>query len=46
MPAWVEWRDGGTGGVAHVKVRLFARHWFLMPEEGDGGLSLMRGFYR
>ena len=37
MPAWVEWRDvaGSTAGaVAHVKVRCFARHWFLMPEEG------------
>lgn len=45
MPAWVEWRDsagsttGSTassagGAAAHVKVRCFARHWFLMPEEG------------
>ena len=35
MPAWVEWRDdGGTCGVAHVKVHCFARHWFLMSEEG------------
>ncbi len=36
MPAWVEWRDvaGSTAGVAaHVKVRCFARHWFLMPED-------------
>jgi hypothetical protein len=36
MPAWVEWRDaaGGTaGGVAYVKVRCFARHWFLLPED-------------
>ena len=37
MPAWVEWRDvvGSTAGaVAHVKVRCFARHWFLMLEDG------------
>jgi hypothetical protein len=36
MPAWVEWRDavGSTAGaVVHVKVRCFARHWFLMPED-------------
>ena len=36
MPAWVEWRDvaGSTAGaVAHVKVRCFARHWFLLPED-------------
>ena len=36
MPAWVEWRDaaGGTaGGVVYVKVRCFARHWFLLPED-------------
>ena len=35
MPAWVEWRDvaeSTAGAVAHVKVRCFARHWFLMPE--------------
>ncbi len=25
MPTWVEWSDGG-----HVKIRCFARHWFLM----------------
>jgi hypothetical protein len=35
MPAWVEWRDGGgRDEVAHVKVRCFARHWFLMPQKG------------
>ena len=45
MPAWVEWRDsagsttGSTassagGAAAHVKVRCFARHWFLLLEEG------------
>lgn len=37
MPAWVEWRDvtGSTAGaVVHVKVRCFARHWFLMTEDG------------
>jgi hypothetical protein len=36
MPAWVEWRDtaGSTAGaVVHVKVRCFARHWFLMTED-------------
>ena len=37
MPAWVEWRDvvgSPAGAVAHVKVRCFARHWFLMLEDG------------
>ncbi|MEP6651409.1 MAG: hypothetical protein ABJA74_16080 [Lapillicoccus sp.] len=36
MPAWVEWREdvsSTSGAVAHVKVRCFARHWFLMPED-------------
>jgi hypothetical protein len=36
MPAWVEWRDvlGSTAGaVVHLKVRCFARHWFLMTED-------------
>ena len=36
MPAWVEWRDdvpSTAGAVAHVKVRCFARHWFLLPED-------------
>ena len=44
MPAWVEWRDsagsttGSTassagGAAAHVKVRCFARHWFLLLED-------------
>jgi hypothetical protein len=40
MPAWVEWRDPAgstagstTGAVAHVKVRCFARHWFLLLED-------------
>jgi hypothetical protein len=28
MPTWVEWSDGG-----HVKIRCFARHWFLMLGE-------------
>lgn len=37
MPAWVEWRDaiGSTAeAVVYVKVRCFARHWFLMEESG------------
>jgi hypothetical protein len=37
MPAWVEWRDatGSSGNaVVYVKVRCFARHWFLMTEDG------------
>ncbi|HET8988670.1 MAG TPA: hypothetical protein VFN43_09190 [Humibacillus sp.] len=29
MPTWVEWSDGG-----HVKLRCFARHWFLMLDPG------------
>jgi hypothetical protein len=34
MPAWVEWREAaGTAGPAYVKVRCFARHWFLLLEE-------------
>ena len=33
MPAWVEWRDGAGGAGAHVKIRCFARHWFLLPED-------------
>ena len=36
MPAWVEWRDAmgsSTDAVAYVKVRCFARHWFLATEE-------------
>ncbi len=36
LPAWVEWAatDASTDGpVEHVKVRCFARHWFLMPAE-------------
>ena len=36
MPAWVEWRDvvaSTAGAVVHVKVRCFARHWFLMTED-------------
>jgi hypothetical protein len=33
MPAWVEWRDAGPNGWAYVKVRCFARHWFLLLEE-------------
>jgi hypothetical protein len=36
MPAWVEWRDAvssTSGAVVHVKVRCFARHWFLLPED-------------
>jgi hypothetical protein len=34
MPAWVEWRDAAdTAGSAYVKVRCFARHWFLLLEE-------------
>jgi hypothetical protein len=38
MPAWVEWRDAaGRDGAAYVKVRCFARHWFLMLEEPPGG---------
>ena len=40
MPAWVEWSDtvaGTSGALEHVKVRCFARHWFLMPREGLHG---------
>jgi hypothetical protein len=34
MPAWVEWRDAaGPDGSAYVKVRCFARHWFLLLEK-------------
>ena len=33
MPAWIEWQDGAdsAGDLGLVKVRCFARHWFLMP---------------
>ena len=36
MPAWIEWADtlaSTAGAVQHVKVRCFARHWFLMTRE-------------
>ena len=36
MPAWVEWRDAmgsSSDAVVYVKVRCFARHWFLTTEE-------------
>jgi hypothetical protein len=34
MPAWAEWRDAADPeGAAYVKVRCFARHWFLLLEE-------------
>ena len=42
--AWVEWRDvaGGTArGVVYVKVRCFARHWFLLPEDRLTGRSVL-----
>ncbi len=36
LPAWVEWTATASstdGPMEHVKVRCFARHWFLMPAE-------------